>query len=69
MGEAFMTTHSFALDRLDGEYAIRVQEYEDGYEPTLASCRETVSCCCIYQHKIVAFYVLLWSLVYRILAV
>lgn len=43
MGEAFMTTHSFALDRLDGEYAIRVQEYEDGYEPTLASCRETAN--------------------------
>lgn len=43
MGEAFMTTHSFAFDRLDGEYAIRVREYEEGYEPRLATCRETVS--------------------------
>ena len=43
MGEAFMTTHSFAADRVDGEYAIRMREYEDRYEPRLATCREIVS--------------------------
>ena len=43
IGVAFMTTHSLASDRLEGRYATRVREYEDGFEPRLAMCRERVS--------------------------
>lgn len=42
VGEAFMTTHSFAVDVLNNEYAVRVREYEERNETLLATCREAV---------------------------
>lgn len=42
VGEAFMTTHSFADEVLDGQYEIRVREYMAKNESLLATCRETV---------------------------
>ena len=43
IGEAFMTTHSFAVDRLEDEYDTRVREYAEGNETVLAACRAVVS--------------------------
>lgn len=42
VGEAFMTTHSFADEVLDGEYKVRVREYKEGKESLLTTCRDTV---------------------------
>lgn len=43
IGEAFMTTHSFSVERLEDEYDIRVREYAEGNETVLAACRAVVS--------------------------
>ena len=42
VGEAFMTTHSFAVERLESDYATRVRKYTRGNETLLAMCRNTV---------------------------
>lgn len=42
MGEAFMMTHSFAVEKLEDAYADRVREYAEGNETLLAICREKV---------------------------
>ena len=42
VGEAFITTHSFADEVLDGEYEARVRDYEEKKESLLAQCRKTV---------------------------
>lgn len=65
-----MTSHSFALDRLAGEYAIRVREYEEGDEAVLATCREQVSKGAFYcYHHINSYYcnVIITSLPYNLL--
>lgn len=43
IGEAFMTTHSFAVDRLAGDYKTRVREYQERNATLLAICRAAVS--------------------------
>ena len=42
IGEAFMTTHSFAVERLEDEYDVRVRQYKEGNETLLAACRDAV---------------------------
>lgn len=37
-----MTTHSFADEVLNGQYEIRVREYQEEKESLLATCRRTV---------------------------
>lgn len=38
----FMTTHSFAVDRLEGDYKTRVKEYSERKGSLLETCRRTV---------------------------
>lgn len=38
-----MTTHSFAVERLEDVYDTRVREYAEGNETVLATCRAAVS--------------------------
>lgn len=42
IGLAFMTTHSFAVERLEGDYKTRVGEYTERKESLLELCRTTV---------------------------
>ena len=55
VGLAFMTTHSFADEVLDGEYKVRVREYTEQVESLLNTCHDTVRdevpwcrCCLLY---------------------
>eukprot|EP00752_Nemacystus_decipiens_P009738 g8696.t1 len=43
IGLSFMTTHSFAVERLEGEYKTRVREYAEREASLLELCRSTVS--------------------------
>eukprot|EP00904_Undaria_pinnatifida_P002927 jgi/Undpi1/12635/HiC_scaffold_6.g02303.m1 len=51
VGEAFMTTHSFAVDVLNNEYAVRVREYEERNETLLTTCREAANNVELTEHE------------------
>lgn len=42
IGLSFMTTHSFAVERLEGDYGTRVREYAEREDSLLEKCRRTV---------------------------